>query len=488
MASDGSKEKITIVDLFAGLGGFHLGLSQVDEWNVECVFASELDPDLGRLYLKNFDHPEARFSNDVTDTRRVSKSTLEKMGAINAEILCAGFPCQPFSKAGQQKGLECERNGNLFELGVKRLIQIVNPRLLLLENVPNLERHDEGRTWKTIQKELSQIGYEVTHKILSPTQFGVPQVRRRMFIVGWKKGDPFGDYFDWPNVLQPRQVKKLTVRSVVDPSIHQRNTLPEHYNEALDLWSEFLDAIGPHAELPCPLWGMEFGATYNFETHSSQPGRCHFRNKKYGKVQGAFGSLLWSSGKEPESRQDFFLNIPSYAHGTKAFPEWKKKFIRQSREMYKRVQKDLPSQWVERIKNLPPSLQKLEWNCGDSVRDISEHMVQFRASGVRIKRASATPALVTMASQIPVLGKERRFLDTNEASKLQGMESINLADLKDSQAYKALGNAVCAQVVEAVGRQMNLARSSKFCANTQLELKLQASSQEGATQANKIST
>ena len=267
-----------------------------------------------------------------------------------------------------------------------------------------------------------------------------------MFIVGWKKGDPFGDYFDWPEVLKQEEIEKLSVRSIVDSSIRQRNTLPEHYNEALDLWSEFLDAIGPHAELPCPLWGMEFGATYNFETHSSQPGRCHFRNKKYGKVQGSFESLLWSSGKEPESRQDFLVNVPSYAHGTKAFPDWKKKFIRQSREMYKRVQKDLPSQWVERIKKLPPSLQKLEWNCGDSVRDISEHMVQFRASGVRIKRASATPALVTMASQIPVLGKERRFLTVDECARLQGMQSLKVRDLKPAQIYKALGNAVSADV------------------------------------------
>ena len=462
MAPDGSKEKITIVDLFAGLGGFHLGLSQVDGWDVECVFASELDPDLGRLYLKNFDHPEARFSNDVTDTRRVSKSTLEKMGAINAEILCAGFPCQPFSKAGQQKGLECERNGNLFELGVKRLIQIVNPRLLLLENVPNLERHDEGRTWKTIQEELGQIGYEVTHKILSPTQFGVPQVRRRMFIVGWKKGDPFGDYFDWPDVLRLDQIKKLTVRSIVDSSIRQRNTLPEHYNEALNLWSEFLDAIGPHAELPSPLWGMEFGATYDFETIGSQPRNCQLRNKKYRKVRGAFGSLLWSSGKEPESRRDFLRNIPGYAHGRSAFPEWKKKFIRQSREVYTRVRKDLPSQWVKRIKKLPPSLQKFEWNCGDSVRDISKHLVQFRASGVRIKRANATPALVTMASQIPVLGKERRFLTVEECARLQGVQSLEFGDLKEVQIHKALGNAVCVEVITSVGRQIARARKSKL--------------------------
>lgn len=450
--SEDRNKKVRIVDLFAGLGGFHLGLSQVQGWDVECVFASEIDPDLGPLYLKNFNHPGNHFSGDVTDAKSVSKQTLNEIGSVDVDILCAGFPCQPFSKAGKQKGLECERNGNLFESGVKRLIRLTNPRILLLENVPNLERHDDGRTWKTIQTQLDKIGYEVRHKILSPVQFGVPQVRRRMFIVGWKKSNPPVNKFVWP---EPKEIGNLTVRSVVDEKNLSRNTLPSHYIDALDLWSEFLEII-KSAPLPCPLWGMEFGADYEFETPGQQPNNCNFRNTKWRDVKGTFGRPLWSSSTAPSERDEFLRNVPSYARSSKAFPEWKRRFIRQSRDVYENFGSRLSDRWKKRMQELPPSLQKLEWNCGPSTRtrDIGEHMVQFRASGIRIKLDTATPALVTMGSQIPVLGKERRFLSIRECARLQGMGGLDFGNLKDTQIYKALGNAVCVNVVESIGREL----------------------------------
>lgn len=124
------------VDLFSGLGGFHLALEQLGH---RCVFASELDPSLQGLYLENFG---LRPSGDI---RKVLIATIPAH-----EILCAGFPCQPFSKAGEQDGFDCPSWGDLFDR-VVAILKHHEPEHLLLENVPNLLKHDGGKTWSRVE-------------------------------------------------------------------------------------------------------------------------------------------------------------------------------------------------------------------------------------------------------------------------------------------------------------------------------------------------
>ncbi len=164
------------IDLFAGLGGFHLALEQL---GCECVFASELKDDLRKLYKINFPKTK-RVEGDIT---------LVDLSAIpQHDILCAGFPCQPFSQAGKRQGFDDENGrGNLFGY-ICKIIEIHRPQFVLLENVSNLKGHDDGRTWKIIKQKLEDLRYEVPEpEILSPHQFGIPQHRKRIYIVAADK-------------------------------------------------------------------------------------------------------------------------------------------------------------------------------------------------------------------------------------------------------------------------------------------------------------
>jgi DNA (cytosine-5)-methyltransferase 1 len=148
------------IDLFAGLGGFHVGLARLGH---ECVFASELDPNLQELYEQNFG---VRPHGDI---RSIAVEAIP-----SHDILCAGSPCQPFSKAGDQQGFECPKWGDLFEY-VLRVLRRHKPRYIILENVPNLERHDKGETWAHLKGELKKAGYTISTNHMSPHQYGIPQ-------------------------------------------------------------------------------------------------------------------------------------------------------------------------------------------------------------------------------------------------------------------------------------------------------------------------
>jgi DNA (cytosine-5)-methyltransferase 1 len=146
------KEKFNFkfIDLFAGLGGFHLALEELGH---ECVFASEIRPDLQKLYSENF--PLTPIYGDITQI------PVDKIPSH--DVLCGGFPCQPFSQAGKRLGFSEER-GNLFS-NIMEILEYHKPKFVILENVQNLKNHDEGNTWKVIRMKLSNL-YDVKETIV----------------------------------------------------------------------------------------------------------------------------------------------------------------------------------------------------------------------------------------------------------------------------------------------------------------------------------
>lgn len=163
-------EGYTFIDLFAGLGGFRLAMESL---GAKCVYSNEWDKDVREVYFKNFhDMPD----DDIT---KVDEKTIP-----DHDILCGGFPCQPFSISGNKNGFNDTR-GTLF-FDVMRVVKAKQPKIIFLENVKNLVTHNNGRTFKVIYHELRSTGYNVFYKVLNSADFDVPQKRERIYIIGFR--------------------------------------------------------------------------------------------------------------------------------------------------------------------------------------------------------------------------------------------------------------------------------------------------------------
>ena len=164
------------IDLFSGSGGFHQAMTQLGG---ECVLASEIDANCNQVYKQNYHMDSAVNVRDLN----------EKTDIPDHDVLCAGFPCQAFSKAGKQAGLKDQTRGTLF-FEIERILREKKPEYIVLENVRNLVSHDHHNTWRIIHAVLQDCGYRLTEAplIVSPHQFGIPQLRERVIILG--KYDP----------------------------------------------------------------------------------------------------------------------------------------------------------------------------------------------------------------------------------------------------------------------------------------------------------
>lgn len=173
------KKQLKFIDLFAGIGGFHVALKSLD---MKCVFTSEIDRYARLTYSANF---KDKYLNDPNlfagDIWEVDFKKIPEF-----DILCGGFPCQPFSQAGYKKGFKDNKDGNLF-FSIEEIIRIKKPRAFFLENVRHLKNHDGGKTFKIIYKSLQNLGYTFDFKIIKASEFGLPQHRPRVYMVGFYK-------------------------------------------------------------------------------------------------------------------------------------------------------------------------------------------------------------------------------------------------------------------------------------------------------------
>ncbi len=413
------------IDLFAGLGGFHLALTNLGH---ECVFACEIDKQLINLYEKNFGiKPEG-------DIRQV---LIEKIP--DHDILCAGFPCQPFSKAGDQKGFNCPRNGDLFKY-VLKIIHHHKPDYIMLENVANIQKHNNGDTWRQIKKELENEGYTIDAQQLSPHRFNIPQIRERFFIVGSRNGL---NNFSWP---KKSVNSKLSIRTILDEKPADAHPLSKRTIDCLKAWQNFINKVPTEEKIISPLWSMEFGATYPFEETTPYA----IGIKKLKQYRGSHGKKL-----SKLSNKEIMQSLPSYARvQQKKFPDWKIDFIKMNRAFYNKHKKWI-DKWMPQILQFPSSLQKLEWNCIGEKRNIWNYLIQFRASGVRVKRPTTSPTLVSMTStQVPIIAWEKRYMTPQECSRLQSMENLPNFPSNATKTFEALGNAVNVNIVQSIAGKL----------------------------------
>lgn len=187
----------SFIDLFAGIGGFHIAMSNLGG---ECVFASEWDSDCRKTYTENFSKVSKNIFNKDGTPNEFYTGDITKFNPKlipNHDILCGGFPCQPFSQAGLHKGFEDTR-GTLF-FNIANIIKIKQPKAFFLENVRGLLTHDNGKTFEVIKNTIEELGYSLNYKIIKASDFNCPQNRPRLFMIGFKKD--LNISFDFPQAI-----------------------------------------------------------------------------------------------------------------------------------------------------------------------------------------------------------------------------------------------------------------------------------------------
>ena len=196
------------LDLFAGIGGFRLGMESAGH---ECVGFCEIDKFARASYKAIHDTKGEIELHDITT---VSDDTIRGIGHV--DVICGGFPCQAFSIAGARRGFEDTRGTLFFEIA--RFASILRPKYLFLENVKGLLNHDKGNTFEIILSALDELGYNVEWQVLNSKNFGVPQNRERVFIIGHLRGERTRRIFPLSGKNQPTSSQSVVKIGNVNPS------------------------------------------------------------------------------------------------------------------------------------------------------------------------------------------------------------------------------------------------------------------------------
>ena len=381
-----NEQQLKFIDLFSGIGGFHQAIRNLGG---KCVLSSEIDEYAIETYEKNYHIKSAG------DVKKIDINDIPEH-----DVLCAGFPCQTFSKAGKQEGFKDQVKGTLF-FEIVRILESKKPKYIILENVRNLISHDKGNTWKIIKESLREFGYNFKEIIMSPHQLGIPQLRERIYILGVNK-DFYEKELKFEIPKGNKEVLNTYESKIFDKNVLEKYKISEHEKKLLDCWDEFYKGINLKV-IGFPVWAQEF------------------RNKK--------------------SLDDL--------------PKWKKDFCIKNRELYNRNKKFI-DEWLKKWNNLEEftdTEKKLEWQAGKDIETIWDGLIQIRPSGVRVKRPTSFPALVAMV-QIPIIGKYKRRLTPREAARLQSFPENFIINENDFQAYKQFGNAVNVNCVEFLASQL----------------------------------
>lgn len=388
------KNKFKFIDLFCGIGGFHQAMSALGG---ECVFASDIDENCRKTYEENYGLAPA---GDITQ--------IAAQDIPAHDVLCGGFPCQAFSKAGNRLGFDDPTKGTLF-FDICRILEQHRPKYVLLENVRNLASHDHGNTWRVIHDRLSGLGYNLLPEpvIASPHDFGIPQHRERVFIMCVRAD--IGEVR--PFKLQADQMQPCSIESVLQDDAEISNVndfrLSDDTMRLIDLWNEFIQNIKADKLPSFPVWSERL---------------CDL---------------------DPTENLD-------------AIPAWKRNIILKNNELYCDNRKYIDG-WLARAKENPlffGAKAKLEWQAGPTDQpDIWRQIFQFRPSGIRVKVNTYFPALVAIV-QTSVIGSRRRFLTPRECARLQSFPESFIIDPKPQQAYKQFGNAVNVKLVDYFARHL----------------------------------
>jgi DNA (cytosine-5)-methyltransferase 1 len=404
------------IDLFAGVGGFHAALKS---YGGGCVYAVEIDKAAAGVYERNWGH------NPLGD---ITKDADRDKGLMNVpahDVLAAGFPCQPFSKSGAQRGMD-ETRGTLF-FNIASIIEAHHPKVVLLENVRNLAGPRHLHEWDVIIETLRDQGYRVSETpaifsphLLPPERGGRPQVRERVFITATHNPNGIGG--------------DVPVRPVALPGAGIDGWQPKQEWHLEDLLDDSHNIPGCDLTGPERAW-IDAWDEWVQKWYEATEGRRPPGFPIWADAWTEFDKVVKHFGFVPEYR-DLMEDDP-------ALPQWKAGHLAKNYDLYAKHRK-----WIDRwakkhsiYTDFPPSRRKLEWQAQDTP-SLWDTVMHFRPSGIRAKRPTYLPALVAI-TQTSVIGPRERRLSPRETARLQGLPDwFDFGNQPSAASYKQMGNGV----------------------------------------------
>lgn len=371
-------EKLKFIDLFCGIGGFHQALTSLGH---ECVLACDIDKFCQQNYKENYG---VDVVNDV--------KTIDENNMPDFDIITGGFPCQSFSNSGKKKAFDDDR-GLLFD-EIMRIAKVKKPRFMFLENVKHILKVSNGEVIEYIKDKIASHGYTLQMFQMSPHNYGVPQQRERVYFVCVRNDI----YNNVPIELEPYDSEPLDFTKILEkPSeIDDKYKLKGDILHVLEAWDEMIKVFEVGEKLSPTILIHDYYKTYTDEEFE--------------------GLADW--------RKDYMTkNKPLIEKYKPQFDAWynKHRELLNKREIY----------------------GKLEWQVGVVKENdsIFNYFSQIRQSGIRVKKAQYFPTLVAI-SQIPIYGKEKRYITPRECARLQSFPESYIIHKDDKKSYKQFGNSV----------------------------------------------
>jgi len=355
--------------------------------NCKCILACDIDKDCRRSYELNYG------IKPVNDVKEINADELEDF-----DIICAGFPCQAFSNGGKKKCFEDTR-GLLFD-EIIRIATVKKPKFMFLENVKHILKVSNGEVIEYIKDKIDKCGYNLQLFNMSPHEYGVPQQRERIYFVCVRKDIYKHDI----QLIFPKVSTKPDLTLFLDKDVNEKYYITGDILECLEAWDTIIKKFKVGEKISPTIMLNDYNQFYSEEE---------------------FNSLAkW--------KQDYMSkNLPLIT-----------KYQAEFDEMYANYHEILTKRVI---------YGQLDWQTG-KIREnesIFNHFIQIRQSGIRVKKAEYFPTLVAI-SQIPIYGKEKRYITPRECARLQGFPEDYIIDPNDKISYKQFGNSVCVDNVRNV--------------------------------------
>jgi len=376
-----SINNITYIDLFCGIGGFHQALNKL---NCKCVLACDIDKKCREVYYKNYQ------IEPFDDIKKINENNI-----LHFDILCAGFPCQPFSNGGNKKSFNDDR-GLLFD-EIIRIASYNKPKFMFLENVKHILKVSNGEVIEYIKNKIKSIGYHLQLINMSPHNYGIPQQRERIFFV-CVRNDIYNTNINDIQIYSKNL--KLNINDIIS------NNLSEYENIKYKCEDDILNVLNIWDELI----------------------------KQFDVDEVISPTILINDYFKNYTREEFNKLV-----------SWRKDYMNKNKRLIEKYI-HIIRPWYDKYKDILTKREiygKLEWQTGKIKENdsIFNYFIQIRQSGIRVKKTNYFPTLVAI-SQIPIYGKYKRYITPRECARLQSFPDEFILDDNDKVTYKQMGNSV----------------------------------------------